>query len=240
MIIVTENIEGKRRVISLKKEDVITDWNGECKYCPNNDAKVFYASDDNDHDIYVGNFGDLMKLITKEEISDATDRNSRIEKIRAKAKNDAEKEKEKELKEERERNEMIQKIKSYSDRIQTLIFLANECITNNVEIPINRSHYDSGLPYGYDAEFLADGICHNLGFIGTTTSIYKDKIRYIGIKNGGACGIWDLYTNGTDTFSFNNKDHFSKAAARTEDMEQFFEQFDLLESAFLKWIDSLA
>ena len=44
-VIVTENTDGEIYLIDSKYiQDIADDWNGECNFVPANDAKVFFAS----------------------------------------------------------------------------------------------------------------------------------------------------------------------------------------------------
>ena len=44
LFLVTENEAGELYTIKCKcVKDLIDDWNGECEYCPSNDARVFFA-----------------------------------------------------------------------------------------------------------------------------------------------------------------------------------------------------
>lgn len=44
LFLVTENETGEVYTIKCKYvQDLLDDWNGECEYCPSNDAKVFFA-----------------------------------------------------------------------------------------------------------------------------------------------------------------------------------------------------
>ena len=45
LAIVTEDVEGKAYLIQAQDvQDIINDWNLECIYVPQNDARVFFAS----------------------------------------------------------------------------------------------------------------------------------------------------------------------------------------------------
>ena len=48
-IIVTENVDGEIYLIESKYiQDVVDDWMGDCNFVPSNDAKVFFASWNNE------------------------------------------------------------------------------------------------------------------------------------------------------------------------------------------------
>lgn len=48
-IIVTENVDGGIYLIESKYiQDIVDDWMGDCNFVPSNDAKVFFASWNNE------------------------------------------------------------------------------------------------------------------------------------------------------------------------------------------------
>ena len=150
----------------------------------------------------------------------------------------------------RKANELLSKtdklkeqVCNLEDRIYNMIMLANACVDNKVEIPGSRFNwsfdYDAAKKYGYDADFLADGVRHHTGFICTWSANEIQHFKYIGIKNGGFCGKWDFYTDGREVFSI-HEENGSYAEPRICDMEQFLKEFPVFEQAFYNWIESLA
>ena len=150
----------------------------------------------------------------------------------------------------RKANEMLAKrdklkgqVCDLENRIYNMMMLANACIDNKVEIPGSgyqwSSHHDAAKKYGYDADFLAEGIRHHTGFICKLAERGKRHFKYIGIKNGGYCGKWDFYTDGREVFSI-HEENGSYAEPRICDMEQFLKEFPVFEQAFYNWIESLA
>ena len=166
----------------------------------------------------------------------------RIAIIRNKAKRDEEEYIEAISAEERQRNELIAQVNNLNKRIEALITLANECVNNGIGIP-ERDHdfgsYDTAKKYGYDAEFIAEGIRHHTGFIRTWPWYKTGNFVWVGIENGGACGCYDFYTNGDEVFSIHEENH-SKEKPRIRDMQKFLKEFPVFEKAFYNWIDSLA
>ena len=159
----------------------------------------------------------------------------RMEIIRNKARKNKEEEANKLSAEDAKRNKLILQIKNLHDRINSLLILANECDINGIKIPQDGyyySRYNSAKEFGYDAEFIAEGIRHHVGFIN------GGKYEWVGIKNGGACGVYDFYTNGSEVFSIHQSTK-AKAEPRICDMEQFLEEFPVFEKAFYNWIDNL-
>lgn len=161
----------------------------------------------------------------------------RLANIKNRAMSDKQAELDAKAKEEAEREALIDKIVSYSERINTILMLANACIQNGVEIPERHPMYDrkyaSAEKYGYSHEFIAEGICHHTGLISTCK-----HYEYIGIINGGACGMYDFYTDGDTVFAMHERDK-TRVRPRIDDMRQFLEEFPVFEKAFLKFIDTL-
>lgn len=140
------------------------------------------------------------------------------------------------------RNELINIIKGMKERIETILLLANTCTENKIKIPEKRisMDYDAGKKWGYPHEFIADGIRHHVGLIRTWGSYKDDIYKYVGINNGGACGRYDFWTNGTIVWAVHENNRNDIKPPRICDLEQFIKEFPEFESGFLKWIDSLA
>ena len=247
VILVTEDAEGHKRSIETTVQELYNDWMGKCNLVPENDATVYFASVDDTIIQMItaeASFDNFMEKIIKPMVSKPSDLHEIIRKRAEKDK--LKKQDDKHLKDEKQIS-LVNSILAYKDRIKELISYANECMDNDVEIPRNngRSHeYNSAAQYGYDAEFIAEGICHNLGLMQTwprysTTEKQKREFKYIGIRNGGCCGTVDFYTDGDRVFGKRNTGDYSEVPARIQDMEQFLRQFDKLESAFRNWIESL-
>lgn len=133
------------------------------------------------------------------------------------------------------RKELLNKISLLEERIHDLIALVNECDKNGIKLPVNTGKYGYGTGYR-DHNFYADGINHHVGFM----SGGKGACDYIGIYNGGFCGIWDFYTNGKETFLKHEIDGTIRYDVEINHLESFLSDFDTFESAFYKWIDSLS
>ena len=102
-----------------------------------------------------------------------------------------------------------------------------------------------GYGSGYDTyDFCADGFYHHVGFMECKKGHWYrgenkyNKIKYLGIDNGGACGVYDFYTNGDVTF-FKHEETGEVKEAYLGNMKEFLNEFDKFEAAFYKWIDSL-
>lgn len=159
----------------------------------------------------------------------------RIMIINGKVQRDEQENKKKQLDKENKVEKLRNDIYELKERINDLIMLANYCIEKGVKIPEEGSFgVKAGKKYGYSHEFFAEGFNHHTGFMGRG----KVPIKYLGIYNGGFCGVYDFYTNGDETFSEHEKTK-EITEARIQDMKQFLEEFEQFENAFYKWIDSL-
>ena len=135
-------------------------------------------------------------------------------------------------KEDQERTDLMQKIRDLRPRITDLIEAGQKCQELGIDFPTRKEMSQ----FGYDSRFEADGVNHDLGFI-----TKEFKIRYLGIQNGGFNGPWDFYTDGTEIFSVANKEYLKGAVEEPQipDMKKFLKQFEVFESAFYQWIESL-
>lgn len=139
----------------------------------------------------------------------------------------------------------LNKIKELTPRIKDLITLVNKCIDLGIDFPSPYETTQLGYGSGYRGHsFVADGFYHHVGFMDCEKgywhrgeSKYK-KVEYLGIKNGGACGVYDFYTNGTKTF-YKHEITGKIVEAELRSIKNFLEEFDLFEAAFYKWIDSM-
>lgn len=136
-------------------------------------------------------------------------------------------------------------IKALEPRISALIEIANKCIEEGIEFPSATETEKFGYGKGYNSyDFFADGINHHVGFMNgkrgfwyTGESKYN-KIEYLGIDEGGFCGVWDFYTNGKEIFLKHESEHTVKDA-ELKYIKDFLKEFDEFETAFYKWIDSI-
>lgn len=133
----------------------------------------------------------------------------------------------------------IEQVKELTPRIHALITLANKCITEGIAFPAPEETTKYGYGDGYRSyNFLADGINHHVGFMDARYSNVTE-IKYLGINNGGYCGVWDFYTNGEKTFLKHENDCTVKDAELSH-INAFLKEFSVFEEAFYKWVDSLA
>lgn len=140
----------------------------------------------------------------------------------------------------------LRKVEELAPRIEAVICLANKCIEEGIAFPSSWITAEFGYGNGYRSyDFCADGIYHHVGFMDCKRGWYKKgenpykKIEYLGIDEGGFCGVWDFYTNGTETF-LKHEDNGTIKDAELKYLEDFLKEFDVFEEAFYKWIDSLA
>lgn len=145
-------------------------------------------------------------------------------------------EKEKALEEQRYA-EALRKIEELTPRIADLITLANKCIELGISFPSPKETKNFGYGTG-SYSFIADGFYHHVGFMHTRH--HDSPVTYMGIDEGGACGVWDFFTNGKDTLLRHESDPTREKDPEYWYMENFLKEFDSFESAFYKWIDSLA
>lgn len=159
--------------------------------------------------------------------------------ISQKAKNDKAEKFQKEQEENAKLSCALSEIKLLATRIQDIITIANKCIEENIPFPSNTKKFGYG-DGGYN--FLTDGIRHHVGFIGIRchNGQPNQEVKYLGIKNGGCCGPYDFYTNGHVTFMQHEKESHDIKAPTTIDIKDFMSEFDAFETAFYKWIDSMA
>lgn len=163
----------------------------------------------------------------------------RMELIKNKARHDAEALMLAANNEAKARELLCEQIRDMSDRIRDIISLANACEDNGVTIPRDIDRKDSGKPYGYEYEFIAEGIWHHTGLIKTWGEGSKGEYRYLGINNGGACGVYDFWTDGVQSFSVHEDNRSIRREARIVDLRQFIREFPNFEKGFLNWVDSL-
>ena len=173
----------------------------------------------------------------------------RLNKIANHADNERAKEENKELERIILINDLRLKIKELRPRIENLIELHNKCVEYGVKIPqspLGSMRHDVAKPYGYDGEFIAEGIHHQVGFIRRGSYLREEKTNFIGIENGGANGPFDLITDGNEIFGIRRENRCYRVEVTDKeyehsiyDMKKFLKLFDSFESAFLKWIDSL-
>lgn len=161
--------------------------------------------------------------------------------IHNKAKRDKEAAMTEEEKRQAEWEKAYNEVSKLSDRIADILAIANECKRNGIKIP-ERSTYDheyaTAKKYGYDAEFICEGIRHHVGLHDRSRG---DKYDCLAILNGGICGninlkvtdedIWGVYEDGDM--------RGQRTQARLQDMLQFVREFPVFEEAFYKWLNSL-
>ena len=141
--------------------------------------------------------------------------------------------------------ETLSKIEELTPRIKAIITVANKCIDEGIDFPSNTEKFGYGRKSSNSYNYFADGIHHHVGFMNCSRGYWLEgekkynKIKYLGIDEGGWNGVWDFYTNGTETFLKHEKDG-TKKNAELKYLNDFLNEFDLFEEAFYKWIDSLA
>lgn len=169
----------------------------------------------------------------------------RLELISNRAKKNKDEEYAKEMELNDGKLEALRKIEKLKPRIEALIVLGNKCIDEKIDFPSSLETTKLGYGSGYDTyDFCADGFYHHVGFMNCKKGCWYrgenkyNKIKYLGIENGGACGVYDFYTNGSVTF-FKREETGEVKEADLGNMKKFLKEFDKFEAAFCKWIDSL-
>lgn len=76
LFLVTENAAGLLYTINAAADELIDDWNGPCEYVPANDARVFFASVDNDpvNPYLYTDFESLVQLLLERGIHAAEEK----------------------------------------------------------------------------------------------------------------------------------------------------------------------
>ena len=159
----------------------------------------------------------------------------RLNKIQQAGENLANAEVQKQRAEEEKREQLFNQIKELAPRIKELVTLANSCINNGVPLTTYREHDY----YGKGNYFFTDGWYHHLGFYD------EPLISYIGIKNGGACGIYHLMvgTDGEVKVTM-DRGYYTTTTANKKDistgtLKRFVNEFSEFETRFLNWVDNL-
>lgn len=169
----------------------------------------------------------------------------RLELISNRAKKNKDEEREKEMEVNNKTSEAMREIEKLKPRIKALITLGNKCIEEGIDFPDSYGTKKFGYGDGWHSyDFCADGIYHHVGFMECKKGCWYrgeskyNKIEYLGIENGGACGVYDFYTNGAVTF-FKREETGEVKEADLKNMKKFLKEFDKFEAAFYKWIGSL-
>lgn len=140
---------------------------------------------------------------------------------------------------------LVSKIEKMKDHIVSLLELTNACVENNIKLPDNRGsfsqNYTLAEPYGYRANFYGDGVSHNVGL--GKTNYHQSLYDAIVIRNGGACGPWDLIVDKKGKVTFQSgKDTLPMEQwtdTQKRNLESFIKQFPKLEHALFNYIESL-
>lgn len=135
---------------------------------------------------------------------------------------------------EKLKNELISNIQALQPRIEKIIYTANTCYDNGIDVENCGSNIYRNYDGGYEkGQFLTEGIYHRVGIV------RQHPYECMGIDNGGVCGIYDFRTNGMEVYSLNNNDNKDNATyePRIEDMQKFLNFFDVFEKAFYEYID---
>lgn len=140
-----------------------------------------------------------------------------------------------EKQQDEKRESLILKIRSLAPRIDELIATGNVCLQN--KIPLTGQAF--GMREGYDTnQFFTNSWSHLVGFVGNP-HLQPCHIEFLGINGGGACGVYNFRTNGTDVFSVHENKPNDKTPPSIGHMERFLNSFDTFESSFYAYVDSV-
>lgn len=144
-------------------------------------------------------------------------------------------EQEKVAKEKAERQGLINSIKELAPRIEMILKLANECEKNGIHIKDYTGYY--GNVCEKRPNLISNSIEHFLGLMWPEYGEYE----FLGFYNGGACGPYDLYTNGKDVYYIKGTPHMpeKKVEPKMYDLKYFLKEFENFEKEFYNYIDSL-
>lgn len=143
----------------------------------------------------------------------------------------------------KEREELKARVLVLCERVDTLLMLANACITNKIQFPGVPKTRTFGWGFG-ESDFYLNEVEYLMGFVGKPTSADNPvPLTYIGIKSKGTDGF---YINGKGLHPCKKpvktaggiSNHSRDVLPKKRDMERFLAQFGTFEKAFYKWIDS--
>lgn len=119
---------------------------------------------------------------------------------------------------EREKQSLIDRIKSLKPRIDVLLRLGAKCHRAGVTLDRTAPAQNRGKrEYGY---FFADRVSHELGF--------TDNFKELAIEGGGCC-YYDLHTDG---------DHVDvEGHEELHVLRRFVEEFDRFEGDFFSYVE---
>lgn len=142
-----------------------------------------------------------------------------------------EEKRQKETEEETKYRQAMDTCQALLTRVSALIDTANYLLEHKIVLPDKRQMEK----YGYAYTAWAEGFYHGVGFM-CFNRPQGWPITHVGIINGGACGVWDLYVNGADVFARHEKNGSVKDPDR-RDLEYFAKHFPDFEAAFYGWCD---
>ena len=156
---------------------------------------------------------------------------NRIDNIAKFAQKKAKEEAVKELERWKQILEYREQIHELKPRIDELIKVGNACLKHN--IPLTGSAW--GGHEGYDThQFFTNSWSHLVGFVEN-----RDKsITYLGINAGGACGVYDFRTDGTDTYDVHESTK-EIVEPNVHHLKRFLAEFDTFEKEFYEYIDNI-
>ena len=138
------------------------------------------------------------------------------------------------LKQTLELKKLEDKILEYQNDIETICNLADRIKEYGYEI--NGSYEFNGN--GRWVDLIAEGIYHHLGLY-----IRDKNIKGVGIKNGGACGYWDIFVTPNGDIVVQGHDYEGKNKYKllditnVGDLKKMVAELPRFIEGFYKWFD---
>lgn len=147
--------------------------------------------------------------------------------------------------EDKLRQELIDVVRSWHDRIADVIAVGCALQDNDFLEQKHRFDRDRRLQrYGYDGAIIAEGFYHHVGFMMRMRCNTHEHPEWIGIRMGGACGCYDFYTNGIDVLSIHEDSAIWSASLQKRQpvpiahLQKFINEFPVYEKALYAWVDA--
>ena len=116
-----------------------------------------------------------------------------------------------------------------------LIDVANACVENNINIDTYHKALIRNDDEWEKGTFVTNSISHKIGFV----TQGKQKITYMGINAGGACGRWDFRTNGDCVVATDEDNSHITTKPSLSQCKEFLNEFDEFETAFYNYVDKI-
>lgn len=134
----------------------------------------------------------------------------------------------------RKTNDLIAQIRTLKPRIDELLATGTACYNNGIEINAYGKSVYRDLDSYEKGTFVTNGISHRVGFV---SDRFGPDFSFLGINNGGACGVYHFRTDGYAVYSVHENNRYDVKPPRIRDMEEFLRDFDKFESSFYSYVD---